>query len=80
MPERDRAIQVSRCRGCPATTSGTVTATAVIVRHPGPEVDPAGEPAEGPVRQPLGPLVDRPGDREVARQLGEIQGDEGLAR
>ena len=45
----------------------------------GPEVDPAGEPAERPVREPLRPLVDRTRDREVAGQLGEVQGDEGLA-
>ena len=46
----------------------------------GPEVEPAGEPAERPVGQPLRPLVDRPGDREVAGQLGEDQGDERLAQ
>ena len=44
-----------------------------------PEVEPAGEPAERPVRQALRPLVDRAGHREVARQLGEAQGDDELA-
>ena len=45
----------------------------------GPEVEPAGEPAEGPVGQALRPLVDGAGDREVAGQLGEDQRDDQLA-
>ena len=45
----------------------------------GPEVEPAGEPAERAVRQALRPLVDRAGDREMARQLGEHERDQRLA-
>ncbi len=44
-----------------------------------PEVEPAGEPAERPVRQALRPLVDGAGHREVAGQLGEAEGDDELA-
>ena len=44
-----------------------------------PEVEPAGEPAERPMREALRPLVDRAGDRVVARQLGEAERDEELA-
>src|SRR5439155_18455433 len=46
----------------------------------GPEVDPAGKPAQRLVGKPFGPLVDGPGDREMAGQLREVQGDEGLAQ
>ena len=60
-------------------TSGTVIATAGRGQDAGPEVEPAGEQAEGPVRQSLRPLVDRAGDREVAGELGEVEGDEELA-
>ena len=45
----------------------------------GPEVEPAGEPAERPMRQSLRPLVDRSGDRVVARQLGEAKRHDELA-
>lgn len=45
----------------------------------GPEIEPAGEPAQGPVRQPLRPLVDGARDREVAGEFREHQGDDELA-
>ena len=43
------------------------------------QVDPAVEPGVGPVRQVLGPLEDRAGDRVVARDLGEVERDDELA-
>jgi hypothetical protein len=43
-----------------------------------PEVEPPREPAEGAVREALRPLVDGPGDRVMAGQLGEAEGDDEL--
>jgi len=46
----------------------------------GEQIDPAGEPGVGLPGQILGPLEDRPGDRIVARELRERQGDDELAQ
>ena len=45
---------------------------------PGDQIEPAGEPSVGPAGEVLRPLVHRPGDREVAGELGEVQRDDEL--
>ena len=56
-----------------------MTATAVTVTTCAQKYSqPVNQPS-GPVRQALRPLVDRPRDREVARQLGEDERHEQLA-
>ena len=46
----------------------------------GEDVDPAREPGVPLAGQVLGPLEDRSGDREVARDLGEVERHDELAR